>query len=263
MPAWFEEEDFWANFAPVMFDGRRWAEVPAVVDGIDARLAEAGGPRLRPGLRVYDSCCGPGRHALELARRGCRVTAVDITEAYLDAARESARAEGLDIEFLREDVRDFERHEAFDLALNLFTSFGYFDTKEEDLAFLGRLRRSLRPGGVLVVDVLGKECAVRDFLESEWFEREGRIACSEYSVEGPWEYLVNHWIVIAEGRIFERRWRQRLYSAVELGEALRAAGFDGNIGFFGNTAGIPYDSEAWSLVAVAATGGGGCNSARH
>ena len=251
MAAWFEEEDFWANFAPIMFDGKRWAEVPAVIDGLGARLAEAGGPPIGPGLRVYDSCCGPGRHALELAKRGCAVTAVDITESYLEAARESAADYGLDIEFLKGDVREFVRPGAFDLAVNLFTSFGYFDTKEEDIAFLARVRESLRPGGFLAMELLGKECAVRDYLDNEWFEREGRIACSEYAVEGAWEYLVNRWVVAAEGRVFERRWRQRLYSAVELGDALREAGFDGSIQFFGNMAGLPYDHEAWSLVALA------------
>ena len=251
MPGWFEEEEFWANFAPLMFDGKRWGEVPAVIDGLKARLAETGGPLIGPGLRVYDSCCGPGRHALELARFGCRVTGVDITSAYLEAARESARDEDLDIEFLRADVRDFERPGAFDLALNLFTSFGYFDTKAQDLAFLSRVRDSLRPGGYFVIDVLGKECAVRDFLKSEWFDREGRLACSEYAIEGAWEYLVNRWIVVTEGRSFERRWKQRLYSAVELGEALISVGFDGPIRFFGNMDGIPYDHEAWSLVVVA------------
>jgi len=250
--SWFEEDDFWARFAPIMFDGKRWAEVPAIIDGIGARLTGAGGPAIGPGLRVYDSCCGPGRHALELAKRGCAVTAVDLTESYLAAARESAADYGLDIEFLRADVREFVRPGAFDLAINLFTSFGYFDTRAEDIAFLARVRESLRPGGFFVIELLGKECAVRDFLDTEWFEREGRIACSEYSIEGAWEYLVNRWLVVDEGRVFERRWRQRLYSAVELGEALRAAGFDG-IEFFGNMAGLPYNHEAWSLVALAST----------
>lgn len=251
MSHWFEEEEFWANFAPLMFDGKRWDEVPAIINGLKARLEETGGPRIEPGLRVYDSCCGPGRHALELARFGCRVTGVDITRAYLEAAKESAADDDLKIEFVQADVRDFERPGAFDLALNLFTSFGYFDTKAEDLAFLSRVRESLRSGGYFVIDVLGKECAVRDFLKSEWFEREGRLACSEYAIEGAWEYLVNRWIVVAEGRSFERRWRQRLYSAVELGDALRSVGFDGPIRFFGNMDGIPYDHEAWSLVVVA------------
>lgn len=251
MPSWFEEDEFWARFGPLMFDGKRWEEVPTVIDGLDHLLQDLGGPRIEPGLRVYDSCCGPGRHSLELARRGCVVTGVDLTLPYLEAARESAEAEGLAIEFVRDDVRSFERPGAFDLSLNLFTSFGYFDTREEDLAFLARVRRSLAPGGVLVVDVLGKECAVRDFQRTEWFERAGAIACSEYSIEGAWEYLVNRWIVVRDGELFERSWRQRLYSAVELRAALREAGFGGDIRFYGDSAGSPYDHEAWSLVAIA------------
>jgi SAM-dependent methyltransferase len=244
-----------------MFDGKRWAEVPAVIDGLDALLAAEGGPRMGPGLRVLDSCCGPGRHSLELARRGCSVTGIDITDGYLEAARESAEVDGLGtpgslpgsghLEFLHADLRDFVRPAAFDLALNLFTSFGYFESREEDLKALARLRESLAPGGALIVEVIGKECAARDFLEGEWFERDGLLALTEYSVGGAWEYLENRWIVIREGRRFERTFKQRLYSAVELEGALRRAGFRGRIRFFGGIDGSAYDQKAASLVALA------------
>src|SRR5512138_1360083 len=129
-----------------MFDEGRWAEVPAVVSGIEALAG------LKPGARVLDACCGPGRHSLELARRGYRVTGLDLTESYLEAARETASAEGLSIEFLRGDVRAFRRPGAFALCLNLFTSFGYFKSREEDIGTLRNFRASLAPGGALVLE---------------------------------------------------------------------------------------------------------------
>ncbi len=251
MPDWFAEEVFWQEYASLMFDGARWAEVPAVIDGIEALLARSGGKRIGKGSRILDSCCGPGRHSLELARRGCLVTGVDITKSYLDAARESALAEGLSIEFVQDDIRKFSRNVSFDLALNLFTSFGYFATAAEDRTALAHLRSSLAPGGALVLEVNGKECAARDFSEGEWFERDGATICTEFAVVGAWEYLRNRWIIIREGRRFERAFDQRLYSAVELEAALRQAGFDGDIRFFGNVDGSPYDQSAGSLVALA------------
>jgi len=234
-----------------MFDEKRWAEVPAVIDGIDARLVAAGARGVGPGLRVLDSCCGPGRHALELARRGCAVTGVDLSASYLEAARESARADGLEIEFVEADIRDFERPASFDLALNLFTSFGYFATAEEDVAALRRLRASLAPGGALVLETIGKETAARDFTEGEWFERGGDLVCTSYAIEGDWEYLRNTWTVVRGGKRFDRGFRQRLYSAVELRGALREAGFGGEIGFFGKIDGSPYGPAADSLVVLA------------
>ena len=127
---WFEDDQFWLRFAPVMFDSQRWEETPLEVDGI-LRMAD-----VPPAAAVLDSCCGVGRHSLEFARRGFSVTAVDRTGPYIEAARESAAAEGLDIEFLQQDVREFIRTGSFDLALNLFTSFGFFSSLDEEIKYL-------------------------------------------------------------------------------------------------------------------------------
>jgi SAM-dependent methyltransferase len=251
---WFEDPAIWERFAFVMFDGKRWGEVPAVIDGMDAILEREGARRIGPGSRVLDSCCGPGRHSLELAKRGCLVTGVDRMESYLEAARESAAADGLTIDFINSDVRDFEDPAAFDLAINLFNSFGYFATREEDSAYLRRLRKSLAPGGTLILDFIGKECAIRDFIEGESFEREGRQVVTSYTVGGPWEYLDNSWAVEEGGQVFERRWRQRLYSAIEIGYALREAGFDGSINYYGSPEGKPYDENAETPLVVARAG---------
>jgi SAM-dependent methyltransferase len=242
--AWYANPEFWARFAPVMFDERRWAEVPAVVSEVEG-LAKP--PK---GGAVLDLCCGPGRHALEFARRGYAVTAVDLQAAYLSAAAESARDEGLVLELVRSDAREFARPGAFDLALNLYTSFGYFESPEEDARMLRAAREALKPGGVLVMEFAGKECVARDFVEGEWYELGGATVLTEYAVLDGFKRLRNRWIVIdAEGRheaVFDRR----LYSGAELEAALRAAGFN-DVALYGSTTGIPYDHKALSLVAVA------------
>jgi len=249
---WYEDEDFWTDYAALMFDESRWAEVPAVVDAIEALAAP---PK---GGRVLDACCGPGRHSLELASRGYRVTGIDLTPAYLEAARESAAAWGVELELLRADLRGFERPAAFDLALNLYTSFGYFEDPADDLAALRALRACLKPGGALLLETTGKETAARDFTEGEWFERGGATVLTEYSVVGDWEGLRNRWILVrgreggAEGELekVDRSFVLRLYSAAELRAALLGAGFD-TVRIYGNLQGGPYDQKATSLVALA------------
>lgn len=242
---WFADDGFWAAYAPLMFDSARWAEVPAVVDGI-VRLSGA-----RPGCAVLDSCCGPGRHALEFARRGFQVTGVDRTGPYLEAARESASAEGLAVDFVQADARAFERPGAFALALNLFTSFGYFATPEEDQLMLSRLYSSLASGGILVMELAGKETAVRNFIEGEWFEKDGKTILTEFTVVGAWEGLRNRWIILDENGRMDRSWVQRLYAGTELRALLQGAGFT-KVDLYGSFDGEPYGPKARSLVAVAA-----------
>jgi SAM-dependent methyltransferase len=241
---WFEDEKFWAAYASTMFDEERWAEVPEIVDRIE-RLA-----RPAPGAAVLDACCGPGRHSIELASRGYRVTGVDITEVYLEAAR--ASAEGLpDVRFIRADIRKFEERGEFDLAINLFTSFGYFAKPEDDLEALRRIRTSLKPGGKLVLETQGKETTVRDFVEGESFERAGCQVRTEYSVVGPWEGLRERWILEREGSPeADFSFVLRLYSAVEMRASLLQAGFE-TADIFGDLDGSPYDQRAKSLVALA------------
>lgn len=205
---------------------------------------------VRPGASVLDLCCGPGRHALELAARGYAVTGVDISEQYLAAARESAEAQGLAAEFLHGDARAWSRAGAFDLAINLFTSFGYFDTREEDERLLARAFESLKAGGTLVMEFIGKENAARDFIEGEWFERDGRLVLTEFEIVGDWEYKRNRWIVIDGARRVDRSWLQRLYAGTEIKDSLRRAGFR-SVELFGAWEGTPYDATAHRLVAVA------------
>ena len=246
---WFEDEEFWTAYAPIMFDEARWAEVPAVVDAIERLVG------LSPGAAVLDACCGPGRHSLELASRGYRVTGIDITESYLEAARESASGAAREsssgsARFLRADLRDYSADMPFDLAINLYTSFGYFADPAEDLTALRRLRAALRPGGALVLETTGKETAARDFTEGESFERGGWGIRTEFSVVGPWEGLRNRWILSRDGETLDRSFVIRLYSGTELREALLEAGF-GSVSILGGVDGSPYDQAASSLVAMA------------
>jgi SAM-dependent methyltransferase len=257
---WFHDESFWEQYAPIMFDNKRWTEIPAVADGITrmARLplyeyppgyaskdgAAPGGPK------VADLCCGFGRITLELARRGFAATGVDLTPAYLASARDDAAYEHLEVEFLRQDVREFKRENAFDLAVNLYISFGYFENKDDDLLFARNVYESLKKGGCFIIETLGKEIAVRDFVEAEWFERAGFYVLTQYEVVNSWECLKNRWILIdKEGRRIERNFTQRLYAATEIRALLLEAGFSG-AEIYGSWDEGPYGDRAESLIAV-------------
>jgi SAM-dependent methyltransferase len=249
---WFSDEAFWERFAPIMFDPDRWAEVPAVADGIE-RLCGRAGSGTAPGRpRALDLCCGMGRISVELARRGWRVSGVDITRSYLEAARELADAEEAEVEFLREDARAFVRPGAFDVALNLYVSFGYFDDSADDLRMARNARESLAPGGCFIIETLGKEVAVRDYSGGEWFERGGYTVLTDYEVVDAWAALRNRWILIKDGERFERSFDQRLYAGTELRRLLLEAGFS-SVELYGDWDGSPYDEKARVLISVART----------
>jgi SAM-dependent methyltransferase len=245
MTRWYEDDPFWETFAPVLFSEEHWQRSPHEVDAV---LALAG---TEPGARVLDLGCGPGRHALELARRGFQVTGVDRTASYLAQARERAQAGALELDLVQADMRHFVRPEAFDLAISLYTSFGYFEDPEDDRRVLGHLHESLAPGGTLVMDLMGREILARIFVERSWRELgDGSLILEERRVEGHWSWMENRWILVRDGQRHERRISHRLYAGTELAALLTSVGFS-SVQLFGDLAGAPYDQQARRLVAVA------------
>jgi SAM-dependent methyltransferase len=254
---WFNDESFWERYAPIMFDTAHWAEVSRVADAVThlARLDLYGeGASHRPsvsaaGPHILDLCCGFGRMTAEFARRGFTACGVDITESYLRTAREDAVYENLAIEYVNADARSFIRPAFFDAAVNLYISFGYFEDPEDDFIMVRNVYDSLKPGGAFIIETLGKEIAVRDFVESEWFEKAGFTVLTEYAPHDSWAGLTNRWILIKDGERIERKFTQRLYSGVELRSLLLRAGFSA-VELYGDWDESEYDHHAEKLIAV-------------
>jgi SAM-dependent methyltransferase len=243
MSEWFEDETFWIETFPFMFPRERMEAAPGEVDGMLSLTGLSGG-------RVLDLCCGPGRHAIEFAKRGFDVTGVDRTAFLLDKAKNDAAQRGLEIEWIRQDMRKFHRRDEFDLALSLFTSFGYFDDRDEDLAVLENVFQSLKPGGLFLIDVMGKERLARIFspTTSQRLE-DGSTLVQLHEVFDGWSRIVNEWILIKDGAAKSYRFHHSIYSGQELKELLERAGFS-NVRLYGDLDGNDYGSDAKRLAAL-------------
>lgn len=245
MSVWHEDDAFWETMAPHMFTERRLEATPEEVDNVIGLLDR------EPGAYILDLACGPGRHTLELARRGYRVTGVDRTTAYLQRAREQAAEENLDVEFMQADMRAFRQPETFDAAVNLFTSFGYFEDPVDDLQVAQNLHASLKPGGRLLMEMMGKEVLARIFRERDWRGNEdGVLFLEEREIRGGWDWIDNRWIMIDGTERREFTLGYRLYSGAELAELLREAGF-ASVRLYNGLSGGPYDNTAARLAALA------------
>jgi len=115
---------------------------------------------IRTGSKVLDVACGAGRHSLQLAKRGFHVTGFDLSEFLINEAKKSqkeAKENNLKMNFLIKDMRKFNFRNSFDLALNIFTSFGYFDNDEENFHVIKNVSSSLKKGGYFVFDFINSE----------------------------------------------------------------------------------------------------------
>ncbi|UCC28914.1 MAG: methyltransferase domain-containing protein [Phycisphaerales bacterium] len=245
MTDWYDDETFWEDTESVQFTDERRQQASAEVDHILTMT------KLPAGASVLDLGCGPGRHALELARHGCRVTGVDRTVRYLEKAANAASEQGLEIEWVEADMRRFRRDGAFDAVVNMLTSFGYFTDPAEDRLVAANILASLKPGGQLVMEMMGKEILARIFRRYDWREEpDGTALLEERRLAEDWSWVDVRWIVIREQQQREHRFGLRVYSAYELKDLLAAVGF-AQVAAYGSLEGTPYDHEAKRLVVVA------------
>jgi len=229
---------------PYVFPLERMAAAEGQVSGILALTGVNGGA-------VLDLCCGPGRHAVEFARRGFAVTGVDRSGFLLERARERADAAAVEVEWVLDDMREFARPAAFGLACNLFTSFGYFQREEDNLRVLRNIRQSLQEGGTLVMDMVGRERMERQGVEPRHTHfADGAVLIQQPHVNQDWTRLDNDWTLVRGGQSRSYRFEHYLYSGPGLEERLLSSGF-ASVRLYGDLEGSGYGPEALRLVAVA------------
>jgi SAM-dependent methyltransferase len=125
---------------------------------------------LEPGARMLDVGCGPGRHALALARRGREVHGVDLSPDFVELARAAASAEGLPATFEVLDVRDLSFDATFDAVICLCQGgFGLLGGRDEP-EVLRRIVRAARPGGRVALSAFSAYFALRHLEDGEAFD---------------------------------------------------------------------------------------------
>jgi D-alanine-D-alanine ligase len=109
--------------------------------------------------KFLDVCCGYGRHALELARRGfVNITGLDYSSTLLEKAKKQAKKEKLEVKFDRGDARNLPyQDESFNFVINMGNSFSYWLDEEDDKRFLQEVFRVLKPKGVFLMDITDGE----------------------------------------------------------------------------------------------------------
>lgn len=202
---------------------------------------------LREGDRILDLCCGTGRHAAALAKRGYRVTGIDLSDVLLAHAKRHAAGPALT--YVQGDMRDTPfPDESFDVVLNLFTSFGYFVTDDENGKVLREIARLLTPGGRFVIDFLNREHVVKHLKPLTEREQNGLTIREERTIDGD---FVMKKITITEGddvRIYNER--VKMYTRDAMQRMIAASGLtvDRVLGDYEGTP--PYTEEAPRMIFV-------------
>jgi len=246
--AWYEEF-FGEDYVRFHLRGGEWLEerTGPQCDFVVSAL------ELQPGARVLDLCCGQGRHSVELAQRGYNVTGFDLSEYLLGLARTKAEKLGVEVEFVRGDMRELPWQSEFDAVVNLWTAFGYLESDEEDERVLRSVGAALRPGGQFLVDHHNRE-RTTPWLgggRKDWWEGDGHIVLEE----DEWDVLrsritMTRTIIAPDGGRRQTGFVLRIYSHSEWLGMLARSGLEW-VRAYGDFDGSEYDETSPRMIVVA------------
>lgn len=150
--SWFDTE-----YYHILYQDRDYKEAQAFIQNLVDRLG------LEKGAHLLDLACGKGRHAIYLHQLGFDVTGVDLSKNSIQKAKTHEKP-GLHFE-VHNMCEPF--NQKFDAVLNLFTSFGYFEKKKDNVQTLRAIKKDLKPNGFGVIDFMNTAKTIKNLVPEE------------------------------------------------------------------------------------------------
>lgn len=148
---WSEEYGFFGDFYMQGDDSKEGYRISQKQNLKQRTLTEVDGVirllNLKPKSKILDIPCGYGRHSIELTKRGFVVTGSELNVKHLSIAKKEARKNSAKIQFVKEDMRDIRYDSEFDAVINMFYSFGFFESDENNFKVLQNFFKALKPNG--------------------------------------------------------------------------------------------------------------------
>lgn len=203
---------------------------------------------------VLDCPCGYGRHAIDLARRGMQVIGADINSQELQVAYQSSSALP-NVQFIKNDMRYLYFHAHFDAVINMFYSFGFFETDDENFQVLRNFYNALKPGGKFLMHT---DVNIPRILSGKYKSAEQRRLYSGKRLEIIDTYDPNRkridgrWTLIhPDGRLESlTAYSMRVYTREEFTNWCYEVGFT-NVVAYGSWDGIALTDDTEDMIIVA------------
>tara|TARA_R110002050_G_scaffold204327_1_gene339619 strand:+ start:111516 stop:112199 length:684 start_codon:yes stop_codon:yes gene_type:complete len=178
--------------------------------------------------RILDLACGKGRHSIYLNKKGFDVVGVDLSQNSITEANKSQNSK---LHFYPMDMRELECTKPFDFVLNLFTSFGYFQNKSENLKVLNGVHSILNKNGILVIDFLNATKVIHNLVPEEKQEVDGIQFVINRLIEN--QTVVKKIAVTDSDKSFHFQERVSMFELSDFEEMFDSTGFK-LINHFGN-----------------------------
>ena len=232
---WFGEEYL------LVYEHRNKKEAEREVETIAQVL------NLKDNMLLLDLCCGSGRHDIPLVQRGYRIVGLDLSMPLLSIAQKSKSSDTRYPLYIQADVKNIPlRSGIFDAVLNLFTSFGYFDDKE-NFELLLSISRLLKVDGHFYIDYLNPSRVLDDLVE-ESVKEKNSIKITEKRTYNDKTHRIEKTIHLDhDGTIKTFHESVRLYTIDEMRSMIKRAGLH-ILDVLGSVTGEPYSKTSERMI---------------
>ena len=229
------DKDYLYFYEPLLSDQRSEAETDLICSLGPVKRSD----------RVLDLACGHGRIANRLAERGASVIGLDLTAAFLELARADAARRGVTVEYVQGDMRDLGWSDTFDVIINWFTGFGYFDDAE-NRRILEAIHRSLRPTGRVLLELNHGPALWANFLPSVVSQRGEDLMIDQHHYDALSGCAHTQRTVIRNWKVRSFQFSNRIFTFPELRDWLLSVGFQQVEGF--GPDGTPLTHQARRMI---------------
>ncbi|WP_319579813.1 class I SAM-dependent methyltransferase [uncultured Methanospirillum sp.] len=198
---------------------------------------------------ILDLACGHGRHSTRLAGFGHAVTGIDQSNEFLEIAGSNAEKKGVNVRYLCADSRSYCGEKTYDCIIHLFSSFGYFSDKENELV-IRNVAGSLKEGGLFCLDVLNRDTFLKDYPRFSVLEKNADLMIDRNRFDPVSGRLYNSRIIIRDGIRKDTPFFLRLYNLNEITTILNSEGLS-VIKIFGDWKGKQFDGESKRMILIA------------
>jgi SAM-dependent methyltransferase len=216
---WYKEffdEDYLRIYTPFLPPEKTAREVTGIIALLN----------LPTGSRMLDLCCGHGRHAIPLAQHGYQVSGLDLSEVLLQRAEIEAEMANVEINWIHSDMKYIPFKNEFAAVINVFTSFGYLESEEEDLQVLQQVYQALKPNGLFLLETVYQPRVMRSFTPHGITRyNDGLLVLEERHIDLlTSRNEVRITMIDPEGQRTEHRHSMRIYTLTELVQMLKSVG---------------------------------------
>ena len=150
---WFD-----SPYYHILYENRDEKEAQVFIDNLIEKL------QLKKSSKLIDIACGKGRHATYFNKKEMTVIGIDLSPNSIAYAKQN---ENNNLHFFVHDMREVYKENHFDIATNLFTSFGYFENKDDEHKAINAMAKNLKSNGILIIDFMNVKKVIANLISSE------------------------------------------------------------------------------------------------